>query len=200
MQALGNYTDNITNDGKCNYMDMDKLNAEVMLRDCINAPTNNTKYIHPTIVNNSKYISLAGDNANYIKPIVKEIKISNDPTEESLRHEGENIDLVEGFVAGPSFSDGGPGEKYIKLNECPQGFEYCEKTKLCKQVCRNCVIDPNIEEKLTDFCQYGFNYNGIDVDGNSICSRNFDDLLLKGFNVDLSYKFSDLFKKDKDEN
>jgi hypothetical protein len=152
------YTKDIDFIQNCRYMNPETQNANVMLNDCINDTTEDIKYV---------------------KPVIKHYNIDNSPIAKECK--GKEEKGIEGFTNKPFITDNGPGESYFKVNECPKGFSYCNKTKMCKQFCRNCSTGIK-NKRLIDPCIYG-NYNGIDNQGNVYCSRNFDDLEIKTINI-----------------
>jgi len=104
----------------------------------------------------------------YVPP--KKIKIleepaeRNEPVKDKESHDGV---LIEGFVSGDFLSDNGPGEQYIDV--CPDEYEYCNVTKMCKKKCIHCKTEYN-DSDYTDIC-YPHNYDGIDNFGRIMCSR-----------------------------
>jgi len=155
------YTKDIQYIGNCKYIDPEKQNANVMLNDCINI---------------KKY------GEEYVKSIKKIFKINNKPLDLVCGDEG---DIIEGFVSGPPSGPGdkGPGESFIELNECPEGYVYCEKTQLCKRICNNCQIK-ELRNSLSEPCPEGYNYDGIDNIGNALCNRYINDIgYLKLLNI-----------------
>ena len=159
------YTKDIDFIQNCRYMNPETQNANVMLNDCINNTTEDIKYV---------------------KPIIKHYNIDNSPIDKECKEgkEGKEEKGIEGFTNKPFITDNGPGESYFKSNECPEGFSYCNKTKMCKQFCRNCSTSI-LQKDLNDPCLNG-NYNGIDNQGNAYCSRNFDDLDIKTINININ--------------
>jgi len=102
------------------------------------------------------------------------IKVDNDRS-----YEQTDKGLVEGFQAGDFNSDNGPGEQYIR--ECPDEYEYCSKSRMCKKKCVNC--DTNVDTSdYNDICYPG-NYDGINNFGNIMCSN---DVNVDGARIQLS--------------
>ena len=132
---------------KCNYMNPETQNANVMLNGCINDVTKDIKYVEP-----NKYHNMDSN------PIDKEYKEDKG---------------VEGYTNGPFYTDNGPGKSFLK-NKCPDGFAFCNNKNMCKKICNNCSTEKYYKH-LYNSCLIG-NYNGIDNRGNAYCAVNSNDL------------------------
>jgi len=142
----------------CNYIDPERQNANVMLNGCINETTKDIKYV---------------------EPIIKYYDIDNNPIDKKCNEgrEGKEEKGIEGYTNGNFYTDNGPGKSYFKVKECPDGFAFCSKTNLCKEICTNCSPETDYKS-LFDPCIVG-NYNGIDNQGNAYCATNLNDLSIK---------------------
>ena len=124
----------------------------------------------------------------YVPP--KKIKIYDGAIEEPVKDkESKDGDLIEGFMAGDFLSDSGPGEQYIDV--CPDEYEYCNVTKMCKKKCNHCKTEYD-DSDYTDIC-YPNNYDGIDNFGRIMCSRTKN---IHGNTVRISTQLSHINSKE----
>ena len=116
----------------------------------------------------------------------EELVKHNEPVKDKETNDG---DLIEGFVPGDFLSDNGPGEQYIDV--CPDEYEYCNVTKMCKKKCDHCKTEYD-DSDYTDIC-YPNNYDGIDNFGRIMCSRTKN---INGNTVRISTQLSHINSKE----
>jgi len=169
---------------KCDYLDYNLQSSSDMLLKCIGDKskgneglcTSSYTQLYDNISRNSENIAIKrGMNAGYgilpnsdILPTIKDKK-ENEPVIHSN---------VEGFT-GSFITNNGPGEYYIKPDECPEGYRWCSETNQCIQVCTNCKYKDKDRIKSKEFneadkCFPEGVYDGISSDGTLKCTCGKD--------------------------
>ena len=151
-------TEYISNDKYCNYLDFNKYPAERMLQNCIGSEDQKCGY-----QTYSQMFNTSIDRRNFSDRSLIEGTISN--TRENILKDVPGV--VEGFV-----SENGPGVSQVPNGECPESYKKCDKTGLCKQVCRNCRLSTgkSLSMNQHDPCFPNGIFNGYDNNGGLMCT------------------------------
>ena len=141
-------------------------------RDLIKYLNTDNNNIQVNFENYNKDVEKSGSFSQLDKPIniydpKPEYPTYVPPNKVNISEDSRDCDLIEGFVSGDFLSDNGPGEQYVDV--CPDEYEMCSKTNLCKKKCDHCKTEYN-DSDYTDIC-YPNNYDGIDNFGRIMCSR-----------------------------
>ena len=157
-----------TNFNECLYLNAEKDNAGSMLKKCINGsdelawPCTSQKHIDTSILSRVTERPNADNiQGNLYHSLNPQPVVKNDRTK-------ENGTTIEGFT--------NMGKHYIRPGDCPDGYYLCPKTNRCKQICMNCKYNERTYGKTKQFNEASpcfpdkGVYDGIDSEGNTICS------------------------------
>ena len=95
--------------------------------------------------------------------------------------------VLEGFTSGDFISNDGPGEKHIEKGHCPIEYEYSNISNMCEKKTEHGHASKEENNDYSDIC-YPNNYDGIDNNGNIMCSKEIN---VDGARMQLSTKITD---------
>ena len=186
-----NRTDRIKEYATCNYVNLEKDNAEAMLLSC-----SNYELKVPTFKDRVTYDAKYDVPHNHNIEIMNEnIKIMNERTNKINRmvslnqripvQDPETIktqeeDLIEGFSSDMGSQKNSLGVDYVPIGDCPVG--HIKKNGSCQKVYmgampnyiynkeKDILIDP--EANLGSICKNNDTFKGLDENGYIICEKN----------------------------